>query len=283
VAHPQIAAFARLAEHNALPTRRIAGQATKLSRTMHAIRYDEPHDEFVVGNPFSQAVLTFRGGADGEEAPRRVIQGPLTGMIKPDRVDVDPVHDEIIVPEPESRSILFFPRTASGNVAPVRVMNGDEYGWTAGEVSVDTVHDLLVATGTYGTGRARQQAILIFNRGDRGSVRPRAVISGPHVGLTDTRQIQVYPPGGWIVVVHPGRAGVGGDEKPENIFVGVWSIEDRGDVPPRWKIGGPASTLISPRGVVLNPKTEDVIVADMRLNAVLTYHFPELFAAPSSR
>ena len=61
------------------------------------------------------------------------------------------------------------------------------------------------------------------------------------------------------------------------MFVGVWSIKDSGDVPPRWKIAGPTSRLKKPRGVALNPRTRDLIVADMRLNAVLTYYFPKLF------
>ena len=54
---------------------RPAGQATKLSRTMHDIRYDAVHDEMLVTNPFAQAILVFRGGANGEEAPIRVIPG----------------------------------------------------------------------------------------------------------------------------------------------------------------------------------------------------------------
>ena len=79
-----------MAEENAVPTRLIAGQKTLLSRTMHDIRYDAVHDEFIVTNPFAQAILVFRGGADGEEAPIRVIQGPSTQLKRPDRVDVDP-------------------------------------------------------------------------------------------------------------------------------------------------------------------------------------------------
>ncbi len=64
---------------------------------------------------------------------------------------------------------------------------------------------------------------------------------------------------------------------PEGAFIGVWSIRDHGDVPARWKIGGPKSTIERPRGVALNPRTKEIIVADMRLNSVLTYYFPEIF------
>src|SRR2546430_4111999 len=51
-------------------------QGSKLSRTMHDIRYDEMHDEFFVVNPFAEAILTFRGGTSGQESPIRIIQGP---------------------------------------------------------------------------------------------------------------------------------------------------------------------------------------------------------------
>ena len=65
--------------------------------------------------------------------------------------------------------------------------------------------------------------------------------------------------------------------EPAGVFVGIWNINDRGNVAPHWKLGGPQSTLKKPRGVALNPKQKEIIVADMRLNAVLTYYFPEIF------
>ena len=95
MAHPQIATFARLAEGSEAPIRRIAGQETLLGRTIHAIHYDEIHDEIVVPNPFAQAILTFRGGADGEEAPIRVIQGDRTQLRNSSGVVLDPVNNEI--------------------------------------------------------------------------------------------------------------------------------------------------------------------------------------------
>ena len=40
---------------------------------MHGFAYDAIHDEIVVNSALSQAILTFRGAANGEEAPIRVI------------------------------------------------------------------------------------------------------------------------------------------------------------------------------------------------------------------
>ena len=269
MAHPQIAAFARLAKGADLPNRLIAGQRTQLSRTMHDIRYDPIHDEFIVPNRFAHAILTFRGGADGEEAPLRVILGPRTQLTGISRLDVDPVHNEIFIPN--SDSILVFEREAQGDVAPIRVIRGPSTKiGSASALAVDPVNNLIVVFS-----RAEEKpSLLIFNRTDEGDVAPRAVIRGSKTGITRINQIQVYPPRGWIIATQPGA---GDQQEPEGVFVGIWSIHDDGDVPPRWRIGGPRSGLKKPRGVALDPEHQEVIVADMRLNAVLTYYFPEIF------
>ncbi|MDA2935281.1 hypothetical protein MYX82_13210, partial [Acidobacteria bacterium AH-259-D05] len=271
MAHPQISAFARLANGTDAANRVIAGQKTKLARTMHDIRYDPIHDELIVPNQFAQAILTFRGGADGEEAPIRIIQGPKTRLKRPDRMDVDPVHNEIFVPN--SGEILVFSREAHGNVAPIRVIRGPSTQLSArppNAIAVDPVNNLIIVPSIVEDDP--YQSILIFNRTDQGDVAPRAIIRGSKTGIIQINQIQVYPPRGWIVATQPGPD----DELlPEAVFVGIWSINDNGDVPPRWKIGGPNSTLKKPRGVALDPENKEIIVADMRLNAVLTYYFPE--------
>jgi len=64
VAHPQIAMFARLANGGQAPARALYGQNSKMSRTMHDVRYNEVHDEIVVPIPYAQAIITFRGGAN---------------------------------------------------------------------------------------------------------------------------------------------------------------------------------------------------------------------------
>lgn len=87
-------------------------------------------------------------------------------------------------------------------------------------------------------------------------------------------QLQVHPPKGWIIAT---QSTTDLDAEPPGTFVGVWSFKDEGDVPPRWKIAGPNSRLVKPRGVTLNPREKELIVADMRLNAVLTFYFPAMF------
>ena len=280
MAHPQIAAFARLAKPSEPPRRSIAGQATLLARTIHDIRYDAIHDEIVVPNQFAQAILTYRGDSDGEAAPLRVIQGPLTQLIRPDRLDIDPVHNEIVIPN--SDSIPVFARQADGNVAPLRVIAGPQTLLKgASSIAVDPVNNIIVAAtqgrppqGNQNTYTPSTNTLVIFGRTDQGDVAPRGIIAGDRTGLHIINQIQIYGPKGWIIAT---QSTTDTESEPEGVFVGVWSIRDNGDIPPRWKIAGPRTRLKKPRGVALNPRDKELIVADMPQNAVFTYYFPDIF------
>jgi hypothetical protein len=275
VAHPQIAVFARLAKENSRPTRLLAGQKTLLSRTMHDVRYDPVNDELLVTNPFARAILVFRGGADGEEAPVRIIQGPKTLLGGADRLDVDPVHNEILIADGDR--ILVYPRLGNGDVGPTRVIEGpDTQLDNDGTLAVDPQNNVIaVAQDTIPRGSQRMARMLIFDRAGKGNIKPRGVIAGPKTEIIRINQLQIYSPKGWIIAAQPGFIDM---QVPEGIFIGIWSINDNGNVPPRWKIGGnPRSVMVKPRGVALDIKNKELIVADMRLNSVLTYYFPEIF------
>jgi hypothetical protein len=275
VGHPRIGAFQRTADKNALPVRTIQGSNSKTNRTMHAIAYDELHDEIVVPSRAGQAIMTFRGAANGNEAPIRIIQGPKTGLRQFDKLAVDPVNDEVYVFF--GGQVVFFDRTANGDVAPKRVLNPP--GMRANQARVDPIHNLLIVGGG--------DKLWIFDRTAQGpDAKPKAVIGGPKSGLRVGQGMTLYPPTGKILVNVPGGEDEGRDETeaftPEQIasdrsFVGVWSIDDSGDVPPQWTIAGPKGALRQPRGLTLDPKNKTVIVSDKYLNAVLTYSFPELF------
>ncbi|HJT89135.1 MAG TPA: hypothetical protein VJ732_14810 [Bryobacteraceae bacterium] len=274
MAHPQIAVFARLAEGGAQPVRKVEGQGSLLGRTMHGIVYDSIHDEFTVPQQFGQAILTYRGDASGEERPVRIIQGPHSELDAPEHLDVDPVHNEIFVPTRHG-TILVFPRDGQGDVAPIRVLGGPDTMLGSDEpLVVDPVHNLLISGGRAGRGQTR---LLIFNRTDAGNVKPKAVIGGPASHLNAFGgPFAVYPPKGEILVSVRGT-GPNADMASDEAYVGVWSINDNGDVPPRFTIGGPKGMLRMPRGIALDVKHQNMLVSDKRLNAVLTFHFPELF------
>jgi len=265
--HPQIAVFARLADGAAVPVRQIHGQQTLLSRTVHAIAYDEVRDEILVPNQFAQAILTFRGGATGEEPPVRVIHGSKTQLQEPDRLGLDAVNGEIYVPQYDK--LLVYPREANGNVAPSRIMETE--GGMGGAVAIDAVHDLVITAGS--------RSIKIFEREGSGMLEPLRVIGGEKSRemINGSRNIAVYPPKGWIVLANQGINRNPPLDYSDESFVGVWSIYDDGDVLPRWRIGGPFGVLKQARGVALDPKNKSLIVSDKYLNAALTFYFPEIF------
>jgi hypothetical protein len=271
VNHPQIAIFARLAKENTPPTRVLEGQKTLISRTMHGFAYDGIHDEIVVTSPLTQAVLIFRGGANGEEPPVRYIQGPRTLILGTaygglDKVSVDPVNNEILLPIAPN-GVLVFDRGANGDVAPKRVLQGpDTQIRGISSVGVDSVRNLLLVNSG--------GAMLIFDRTATGNTAPKAVIRGTNslMGRIDT--FQTYPAKGWIIGGCTGGS------------VCAWSIDANGDVPPRWKIPVQQLTGYVASGVVLDPVHKEIIMsaAGQRVpppnnivNTLITFSWPEIF------
>jgi hypothetical protein len=261
--HPQIAAFARLAKENAVATRKLQGQLTRLGRTMHDIAYDAIHDEIIVGSPFGQAVLIFRGGANGEEPPLRIIQGPRTQIVSAtngvDRIAVDPVNNEIFIGSRLHR-ILVFSREANGDVEPIRVLGGpnSEIG-TNPPIRVDPVNNVLLVSGNGG--------IMVFDRTASGNAKPRAMISG--AGPTGgSAQFEVY--NGMIIA-----------PRTDNIY--AWSLRDTGsNVRPLWKIPAPLGPRANQLGIVLDPAHKEVLVATGEGNQIRAFSIPELFDASRS-
>jgi hypothetical protein len=257
--HPQIAAFARLAKENAVATRKLEGQLTRLGRTMHDIAYDPIHDEIVVGSPFAQAVLVFRGGAVGEERPIRIIQGPRTQIVSAtngvDRVAIDPVNNEILVGS-RLHKILVFSREANGDAEPIRVLGGpDSELSTNPPMRVDPVNNLLLVSG--------QSGILVFDRTASGNAKPKAVLrgAGPAGG---SAQFEVYNG----MVISP---------RGDNIY--AWSLEDTAENAPKplWRIPAPLGPRASQLGIVLDPPHKEVLVATGEGNQIRVFSVPELF------
>ena len=258
--HPAIAAFARLAEGSVNPTRKIAGQNTLISRTIHDMTYDPVHDEIIVPSFYAQAVLTFRGDADGDVAPVRKIFGPSTQLHMTEAVGIDSVNGEIVVPQ--YGRVLVFPREADGDVAPIRILEGPDtqlHSGQAGRAHVDPINNVLVARLTRGLGLG------VFDRTASGNTKPLRVITGAGSMFT------LYPPKGLIIAAGRGP----GDRHDVGDYIGVWSIHDSGDAPPRWVIG--SQIFYDIRGVAFDAEHQLVMATDKNLNALVTFHVPEIF------
>lgn len=258
--HPQIAAHARLAGENAVQTRKLEGQLTRLGRTMHDLAYDPIHDEIVVGSPFAQAILTFRGGAHGEERPLRIIQGPRTQIVSQwngvDRLAIDPAHNEIYVGTRRNR-ILVFDREANGDVAPKRVLGGPDTQFGGNPViRVDAERNLLLVTGGGG--------VLIFDRTASGNTPPRTVIRGAGP-IGGSAQFELY--NGLIIAAR---------ERENAIY--AWSIMDTGqEARPVFRIAAPLGDRAGQLGIALDPAHKEILVGTGAGNQIRTFFIPAIF------
>lgn len=262
-----------------------------MSRTIHEMDYDPVHDEIVVTNPQAGAILVFRGSANGNEAPVRVIQGAKTRLFFPHAVSVDPKNNEIIVGDPGRRGVLVFPRTANGDVSPIRELTPKTGFWIVG-TAVDPINNLLVVALRLRVGG--QGALYVYNRTDSADTPPRTVITGPKTGILSPWQVEIHDGKIYaalannvyralyegiyqrqgisrdVEILSPWRSDVLG-------FIGVWDVTDEGDVAPRAIIKGPVSELVHPGGVALNVKDGEIYSSDSVRNAVYTYLVPEFF------
>ena len=273
MAHPQIAVFARLADGNAQTVRRIEGQKTLLGRTQHTISHDHINDELVLPQPWAGAVLVFPGDANGEVAPIRIIRGSNTGLALSDQMSIDPINGEYYVPAGQGRSLIHvFDRLAEGNAMPIRVIRG-----VRGTPSVDYEHDVFLVS--------RGGSVEVYDRTVSGDATPLRVITGGPLSGTDGPGRPHWIPGtrNFIASIRPFGAETYGDRPGAPInyqtadealtYVGVWSIDDSGDVAPRYTIAH--DILKEYRGAAINPNHKEVLMADKTGNAVYTFSFPE--------
>src|SRR5438093_662156 len=118
---------------------------------MHDIAYDPTHDEIVVNSPLTQAILVFRGGANGEEPPLRVIQGPKTQIAGGQQMAISP--KGWIVGGARGNSIAVWSVFDDGDVPPRwRIPVKQISGLNVNGIALDPAHkELMVPTGNGNT------------------------------------------------------------------------------------------------------------------------------------
>jgi DNA-binding beta-propeller fold protein YncE len=204
--------FKREAKKFDAPVRSVRGPKTQMADP-HGIYFDETHNEVVVANHgnfrpgelitsytaydaresrqeraggealnenargkfLPSSITVFDGDANGDVAPLRVIQGPLSQIDWPMGVVVDEVNNEIIVANNGDNSILVFPRTATGDVPPKRAIRGPLTG-VKGPMGVAIAKDEIYVAN-FGDHTA-----LVFPRLAGGNVRPRRIIRNAPAG-----------------------------------------------------------------------------------------------------
>jgi hypothetical protein len=276
------------------PVRSIFGQKTMITRSIHSLAYDPVKDEIVVPHFHAQAVQFFRGDANGDVAPVRMIFGPDVKVPNWDNLAIDSIHREIFVGLGGSeRAIAVYPLDASGNVGPIRILQGPDtrikYANSSFRPAVDPVHNLMFVGGEGG--------ILVFDRTASGNTKPLRILSAPKNLTRRALGTPVVDPESGLLFVEfntepPSELGsrtviVNGkemevtenyDQHSENSYIGVWHINDGGEVAPRWTIGGgPNGIMRDPVELLVDAKNKTLFIFDRYTNSVLEYSIPEVF------
>ncbi len=244
---------------------------------MHDLAYDPIHDEIVVTSALAQALLTFRGDANGEEAPVRIIQGSKTGILAVgalDKVTIDAEHGEYYITTPR-QEVRVFAREANGDVAPIRVLAGPDTQLAVGRqkegifegkggnpsIRIDPLHNLLlVPVNEYSnTSQAlNEPKILIFDRTATGNTKPRAIMHGASLGA-------IYPPKNRLIDHQKG-------------YFEIWNIPTTGEVTkPVMRIPAPLEPRETGRTMTLDPSHKEVIIATAAGNTIKTFYLTEAF------
>lgn len=159
------------------------------------IALSRSRDEMAVTVEGPNAVVVYRRGAKGMDAPVRNIRGANTGMADPHGVSWDETHKELIVANHGNKSgarpngpslggqfsppsITVYPEAAAGDVRAVRTIQGarTQLAWPMG-LDVDPERNEIAVANN------GDNSVLIFSRTANGDVAPARVISGSLTGI----------------------------------------------------------------------------------------------------
>ncbi len=313
----QITVWHRLAETGEPPLRTISGALTNLANP-HGVFVDAAADEIYVmnlghsaGSMTAPYITVYNRLDSGNVAPKRTIQGALTGLNNSKAIFVDTVNGEIVTGNGSpSDAVLVFSASANGDVVPLRTLQGALTGLSNPTgVFVDTVNDeLLVANwGNHTitvyrraasgdaapirtiTPATTQVAVGIGNPGaiyvdtDNDEIGVTNCVSHPRIAVFGRLANGVVAP---LRVIEGSRTGLSrsmhgiavdtvNDEivAPGNLSsaILVFSRTAAGDAPPLREIIGPLTTLRSPQGVAVDTTNEELLVADETRKSIFVF------------
>jgi DNA-binding beta-propeller fold protein YncE len=250
------------------PLRDINGPGTQLNDP-HGIFIDNVNDEIFVTNeghilslaPDLPSITVYDRLDAGDVAPKRIIQGPATGLNVPKHIHMDLANNEMAVANGGSDSVTVYARAASGDTAPLRTLAGSLTGLSNPTgVFLDATNGELLVTN-WGN-----HSITVYPRTAGGNVAPLRTITaspgGAQVGLGNPGAMSLDLTNNEIAVVncvtHP--------------RVAIFDRLDSGQVAPRRIISGPATRLSrSTHGVWIDPVNDEIAVPSGQERAILIF------------
>jgi 6-phosphogluconolactonase (cycloisomerase 2 family) len=190
-----IVVFSHDAEGDIVPKRHL-----KVTHRGYAMTVDEEKQELFLSVQYPPQVAVYRKEAEGDEKPKRVLQGESTRLSDAHGIAIDAKKKLMFVNNWgnisdyqtvgtgrfELPSITIYPIDANGDTAPIRIIQGPrtQLNWPGGMALDPDTGDLYVANDV-------GQSILVFRGTDSGNVAPYRVLKGQKTHLS-------YPTGVFI-------------------------------------------------------------------------------------
>jgi DNA-binding beta-propeller fold protein YncE len=223
--------------------------------------------------------------AAGISQPKRIIDGPDTGIEFNTGVYIDPQGGDIYsVANDTSDTLLIFEHGASGNVRPRRTLHTPHgtYG-----IAVDEANGEMFLTVEH------DNAVVAYRKDAKDEEPPIRLIQGDHTGLADPHGIALDTSRGLMLVANHGsthqvRADLGpptgipnwpltrgyavpGSGRLEPPSITVYRRTARGDAAPLRVISGPATRLNWPAQIYFDQAHDELFVANDGDHAVLVF------------
>ncbi len=267
---PSIVVFDRV---TAVPLRTIKGPRTTLADP-HGIFIDTVNREIVAVNeghlfgaaPQDPSITVFEKLADGDVAPVRTIQGPLTGLSAPKNLFVDTTNGEIAVANgSDSDSITIYSRTDADDVPPRRIIQGALTGLNnPSGVFIDTENDEIVVAN-WGN-----RSITVYPRLGTGNLAPIRVITGAPPG---SAQVGIGNPGAVAIDIDNDEFAVTNFFVPSTMehAVLVFSRLASGNVAPLRVIQGPRTQIRTAQGLDVDLVNNEIAVVNEGSRTITIY------------
>ena len=223
-------------------------------------------------------VVVFASGSNGNVAPIATISGSNTGIRSPKAIALDSrgniyvANEEGVPPGPNIQrpgGVSVYSAGSNGDVKPSAFVRGADvnmnlccpctdaccgndtgiqnpYG-----IAVDLRSNLYV-TSTSGCPRSQGESVRVFPAGSDGNVRPNAIISGPHTGLTAPNSVALDSKGDIYVTDYRGETRDGKTIVYRKGSIIVYRPGSSGDAAPMATIAGPKTRIDRPGKIALD-------------------------------
>jgi DNA-binding beta-propeller fold protein YncE len=229
----------------------------KTPHRTYGVAADEQSQELFLTTQHPPSVLVYRKGAEGKEAPLRILEGEKTQLGDVHGIAVDTKNQLMYVANRGATSELQKGKGLGG--VPV---DEDEKGrsssrtWAVPEVWYEYFRERFVP----GSGKFSLPSITVYPLKASGDTAPLRVIQGPKTQLD------------WPAHIHL-------DVEHQELYIAnsmadsilVFRASDNGNVAPTRVLKGPQTGIKRPHGVFVDEKNQEIVVANFGNHAATVY------------